>query len=192
MGERRAGDTDYGGIDSYVVKLDSSGGHQWSTYLGGYADVFGGIAVDSSGNCYVTGLTQLSAWVNGGGDTSYAGGDGFVVKLDTSGGHQWSTYLGGSSLDKSYGIAVDSSGNCYATGRTGSSDWVSGGWDTTLDGSSDGFVVKIADTGVGSLQVTLSPPGAVAAGAQWRRRFTTTWLNSGGYRICCTSWRVGH
>ena len=173
-------DTAYSGIDSYVVKLDTSGAHQWSTYLGGLNGNVGGIAADSSGNCYATGYTSSSGWVSGGGDISHNGGtDSFIVKLDASGAHVWSSYLGGSSTERGYAIAVDSSGNCYATGYTYSSGWVDGGWDTTHNGSYDGYAIKIADTVAGSLQVTLTPPGAIAAGAQWRRRFTTTWLNSG-------------
>src|SRR3990172_12461561 len=51
---------------------------------------------------------------------------------------EWGTSLGGTGGDRGYGIAVDSSGNVYATGYTNSSGWVIGGWDTTLDGSYDG------------------------------------------------------
>ncbi len=60
----------------------------------------------------------------------------------------WSTYLGGGGEEQGRGIAVDSSGNCYATGDTLSSGWVSGGWDTTRDGASrDAYVVKLSRTG---------------------------------------------
>ena len=60
----------------------------------------------------------------------------------------WSTYLGGSDADKAlFGIAVDGSGNALVTGRTYSSGWVSGGWDTSLGGDSDAFVVKLSPSG---------------------------------------------
>jgi len=53
--------------------------------------------------------------------TSYSGGrDAFVVKLSPSGAHLWSTYLGGTGSDNGYGLAVDSTGNCYVTGSTAS------------------------------------------------------------------------
>ena len=141
-------DTTFEGTsDGYVVKLDASGAHQWSTYLGGSGSEDGrGIAADLSGNCYATGVTASSGWVSGGGDTSLNdNGDGYVVKMDTSGAHQWSSYLGGSGNDYAYGVGVDSSGNCYVTGYTQSLDWVDGGWDTSLGGARDGFVVKISD-----------------------------------------------
>jgi len=176
-----------GSYDGYIVKLGEAGAHVWSTYLGGASyDCCYGIAVYGSGNVYATGRTYSSGWVSGGWDTTYGGGgytDGYVVKLTTGGAHVWSTYLGGASEDYGYGIAVDGSGNIYATGRTSSSDWVSGGWDTTYDGGGDGFILKIRD-GVpaptfGAIEVTLSPQGAVSAGARWRRAGTAAWLASG-------------
>jgi len=130
-------DTSYnGGIygDGYVVKLDTAGAHLWSTYLGGTDNDAGqGIALDLSDNMYVTGFSASSGWVSEGWDTISNGlNDGYVVKLDTEGAHLWSTYLGGEDYDEGYGIAVDLTGNAYATGRTWSSGWVSKGWDTTF------------------------------------------------------------
>ena len=60
----------------------------------------------------MTGRTHSSGWVLGGWDTSYGGWyDAFVVKLSASGGHLWSSYLGGSNWDEGNGIAVDAVGN---------------------------------------------------------------------------------
>jgi hypothetical protein len=71
-------------------------------------------------------------WVSGGFDTTHNGADdAFVAKLSPSVAHLWSAYLGGSSMDDGYGIAVDGSGNIVVTGFTYSSGWVSGGFDTT-------------------------------------------------------------
>jgi hypothetical protein len=111
-----------------------------------------GIAVDSSGNAYVTGFTESSGWTSGGFNPVYNGGpkDAFVVKLSSSGAHVWSTYLGGGGSDVGYGIAVSSSGNVYVTGNTNSSGWTSGGFDTTYNGgygSGDAFVVKLSSSG---------------------------------------------
>ena len=138
-----------GGGDSFVVKLSAAGGHIWSTYLGGSSTDYGyGIAVDADGYTLVTGYTNSSDWVSGGWSTDYRGqGDGFVVKLDAVGGHVWSTYLGGSSTDYGYGIAVDSSGNALVAGYTGSNDWISSGLDTSYGGAYDGFVVKLSTAG---------------------------------------------
>ena len=144
-------DTSFGGgsYDGFVVKLSSGGSHLWSSYLGGSGNDYGlGIATDAGGNALVTGYTESSGWVSGGWDTNYGGGsDGFVVKLSSGGSHLWSSYLGGSGNDYGLGIATDAGGNALVTGYTESSGWVSGGWDTSLGGSTDGFVVKLSSGG---------------------------------------------
>ncbi|HUU85066.1 MAG TPA: SBBP repeat-containing protein [Phycisphaerae bacterium] len=139
-----------GDSDAFVVKLFPTGGHVWSSYLGGSGDDNGyGIAVDSSGNALVTGTTNSSGWVLGGFDTSYnGGGDAFVVKLGPAGNHLWSTYLGGNSEERGNGIAVDAAGNALVTGETWSSGWVSGGFDVTFGGDCyDPFVAKLSPIG---------------------------------------------
>ena len=84
----------------------------WLATLGGTGDDYGrGIAVDSSGNVYVTGYTTSDG--AGGADIS-------ISKYNTSGVIQWQRTLGGTGIDYGYGIAVDSSGNVYVTGHTGS------------------------------------------------------------------------
>ncbi len=147
-----------GGQDGFVVKLSSSGAHVWSTYVGGDGrwDAASGIAVDGSGDIYVSGRTDSSGWTSGGFDTTHNGGtlDAFVVKLSSAGAHVWSTYLGGGGSDGGSGIAVDTSGNVCVTGATNSSGWTSGGFDTTYDGGTDGFVARL--TGV--LDTTLPSP----------------------------------
>ncbi|MBN1909699.1 MAG: SBBP repeat-containing protein [Pirellulales bacterium] len=146
-------DTSYGDGhgDGFVAKLSTDGAFLWSTYLGGSGQDDGhAIAVDESGNVLVTGETgSSSVWVSGGYDTSYGGGgrDAFAVKLGPDGAHLWSTYLGGSSIDYCRGIAVDTSGNALLTGWTFTSGWMSGGYDTSLDGGSDAFVVKLSPEG---------------------------------------------
>ena len=59
----------------------------------------------------------------------------------------WSTYLGGTAYDYGYGIAVDGSGNVLLAGATGSSGWISGGFDTSRDGDFDAFVAKLSSAG---------------------------------------------
>ncbi len=135
-----------GNGDGFVVKLSHSGNHLWSTYLGGSdEDYCVSIAVDAVGNALVTGSTDSSGWVSGGGDPTHNGSvDGFVVKLSHSGNHLWSTYLGGSDEDYGVGIAVDITGSVLAAGYTTSPDWISSGFDETYDGNNDAFVAKIA------------------------------------------------
>ncbi|GIV30603.1 MAG: hypothetical protein KatS3mg028_1669 [Bacteroidia bacterium] len=81
-----------------------------------------GIAVDGSGNAYVTGLTNSTNYdiTAGAFQTTHGGGtysDVFVTKLNSTGtALVYSTYLGGSGADEGLGIAVDGSGNAYVTG----------------------------------------------------------------------------
>ncbi len=101
----------------------------YSTYLGGSNIDYGyGIAVDSSGNAYVTGQTYSTDFptMNPLPEATCAGScsNAFVAKLNAAGSALvYSTYLGGSNYDYGYGIAVDSSGNAYVTGDTGSTDF---------------------------------------------------------------------
>ena len=98
----------------------------YSTYLGGTgADGADGIAVDSSGNVYVTGTTYSPASLGGefprvnAYQTVRRGNyDAFVTKISPSGTLLYSTYLGGDHLDNGYDIAVDFTGNAYVTGLT--------------------------------------------------------------------------
>jgi hypothetical protein len=122
-----------GGMDGFVTKLGPTGNTlSYSTFLGGNRkDTGGGIAVDSSGNAYVTGSTNSTDFPTespyqgtyaGGSDESP--GDAFVTKLGPSGTTlSYSTYLGGSSADHGVGIVVDSSGNVYVTGYSFSTDF---------------------------------------------------------------------
>jgi beta-propeller repeat-containing protein len=144
------------GSEAFLTKVDASGSTlAWSSYLGGsHPDVGYGVAVDGSGNVYVTGSTTSSDFpVSGGFDTSYGGlglEDAFVTKVDASGSTlAWSSYLGGSDYDEGYGIAIDGSGNVYVTGSTKSSDFpASGGVDTSHGGGVyDAFVTKVDASG---------------------------------------------
>lgn len=139
-----------GGLDGFVVKLNTTGGHVWSTYIGGTDLDHGmGIATDSGGNIYTAGFTRSPGWVGGGWQTVYGGGsyDAFLLKMDSAGSHQWSTYLGGSGTDECEAVAVTADGNCYVVGETTSSGWVTNGWDTTFGDDWDGFAAKLDSDG---------------------------------------------
>ena len=116
--------------------------------------------MDSAGNAYVTGFTvvnRLSDYARCLPDESSrsGGGDAFVTKLNPTGSALvYSTYLGGSGNDDGYGIAVDSAGNAYVTGATGSTDFPTtpGAFQTTCNGGNycakyDAFVSKLNPTG---------------------------------------------
>jgi hypothetical protein len=107
--------------DFFVTKFDPAGSPMYSTYQGG-SDVETGraIAVDSSGNAYVTGSTLSTDFPTLNARQSAHGGwyDAFVAKFDSAGRLVYSTYFGGASLDDGNGIAVSSAGNAYIVGRT--------------------------------------------------------------------------
>jgi len=122
----------------------------YSTYLGGSGEDAGfWIAVDLSGNAYVTGITaSLNFPTKNPLQPTFGGGevDIIVTKINACGsGLVYSTYLGGSGADFGIGIDVDSYGNAYVTGITDSLNFptknalqpVFGG------GVSDAFVTKI-------------------------------------------------
>jgi hypothetical protein len=153
--------------DAFVTKFNAAGSALvYSTYLGGSgADYAQGIAVDSSGNAYVTGTTLSSDFptVNplqatcdspptfGGGCNNAS--DAFVAKLNASGSALvYSTYLGGTGYDWGQGIAVDYFGSAYVTGYTQSSDFpTTTSFQPTSDCSDcfNAFVSKLNPAGNG-------------------------------------------
>jgi hypothetical protein len=139
--------------DLFVAKLPPTGSSlTWSTLLGGDKDDYvNTIAVDGSGNVYVGGSTMSTNFptTNGFNTTRSGSFDGFVTKIAASGASiLWSTLVGGSADDMVWGLAVDSTGNVYVTGTTSSADFpVPGGFDMTLGGALDAFVMKINSAG---------------------------------------------
>ncbi len=143
------------GIDAFILKLNSDGSVlQYSTYIGGNSqDYCYGIAVDSIGNAFITGITYSLDFPTtpSANDTSYNGaGDIIIFKLNQTGSKPvYSTYIGGSWDDVGWDIALDSLGNAYVTGRTLSSDFpvTPGANDSSYNGGYDGFMVKLNQTG---------------------------------------------
>ncbi len=137
--------------EAFVTKLSSAGTVLYSTYLGGIgADQAMGIAVDASGQAYVTGLTGSSNFPTTAGafQVTLSGiQDAFVTKLNSAGsGLVYSTYHGGIGNDQGRGIGLDASGNAYVTGLTRSADFPTsaGAFDAALSGTFDVFVTKIS------------------------------------------------
>jgi uncharacterized protein (TIGR03437 family) len=117
--------------DAFIAKFTPAGVLVYVTYLGGSADDLAtGMAVDGSGNAYITGYTNspnfpvttgaLQAAFGGfGGNSCNRLGDAFVAKLNPSGTQLiYSTYLGGSMDDAGAAIAIDAAGNAYVAGTT--------------------------------------------------------------------------
>jgi hypothetical protein len=166
-----------GNYDAFVVKLNADGTQLlYASYLGGKSlDYANSIAVDSSGSAYIAGVTDssdfpMSTTVGGPPAPGYdqsknEEGDAFVVKLNADGTQLlYATYLGGNGLDPAKSIVVDSSGNAYIAGNTGSSNFP---MSTTVGGPTapgyhqskneegdDAFVVKLNADGTQLLYAT--------------------------------------
>jgi hypothetical protein len=123
----------------------------YSTYLGGSgSDQAYALAVDASGNAYVTGTTTSPDFPHGG--SAFTGAsDAFVSKLDHTGSRLlYSTYIGGSGDTTGWSIAVDSAGDAYVGGDTTATDFpVLNGFGAVNAGGVDGFVARISTTGAG-------------------------------------------
>jgi len=154
----------FNSLDGYVTKLNPSGALVYSTFVGGTRyDGIAAIDVDTSGNAYIAGdtLSYDFPTVNAIKPSPLTTADGFVAKLNASGSALvYSTLLGGntgpSPNDTPQGIAVDSAGNAYVTGMTGSPDFPTvNAAQATLDPTlcatntrcGDAFVTKINAAG---------------------------------------------
>ncbi|MCP4691897.1 MAG: hypothetical protein GY859_27885, partial [Desulfobacterales bacterium] len=150
------GATGYAGLeDAFVAKYDVNGFLLWNTFLGGASDDRGeAIALDESGNVYVTGYSKAS-W--GSPTNPHAGlKDVFVAKLNNDGDRQWHTFLGSASDDSAGAIAVIDSNDVYVVGDSDAH------WGTNAicvmysscahQGGSDAFVAKLSSADNGELQ----------------------------------------
>jgi len=173
-----------GSENAFVAKIKPAG-LIFSTYLGGaQSDQGKGIALDSSGNIYLTGTTtsadfptanapSLLATADGGGCTnpsSPCNGDAFVTKIDPTGSAIiFSTFLGGSAADYGNAIAVDilSPTGVYVTGQTASSAFpvVPGGVPpNALQGTTDAFVSKFSNLLFPAVALS---PSSLSFGTSW-------------------------
>jgi uncharacterized repeat protein (TIGR01451 family) len=143
--------------DLFVTKLTRDGtAIEYSTYIGGTGtDIGNGIAIDGSGNAYLTGATTsadfptVSAIQPVFRSNQTFDPDVFVAKLSSTGSELvYSTYLGGAGEDRGTGIAVDSQGSAYLTGGTSSADFPTASpLQPAAGGSVDAFVAKLMPDG---------------------------------------------
>jgi uncharacterized repeat protein (TIGR03803 family) len=162
-----------GGVyDEFVTKFNSSGsGLVYSTYIGGKADDTAiAIKVDSSGNAYVAGYslsTNFPTTPNAFQPTSGGNWDATVLELNSAGsGLIYSSYLGGSGLDNSTSIALDSSGNVYVTGSEASTNFpiTSNAFQATYGGGSDdAYLAVISAVTTYPLTVSVTGTGTVTS-----------------------------
>lgn len=147
-----------GGLDAFIVKFNSAGIRQWATYYGDYGSDCGyACSTDGSGNVYLAGNSQwsgtaiatLSSHQSAHGGGNY---DAFLVKFNSSGARQWSTYYGGAGEDHGYGCSTDVAGNVYLSGSTSSSltaiSTLGSHQSNFGGGTADAFLVKFNSLGI--------------------------------------------
>lgn len=158
----------YGKTGAWVLKLSGLDGHQiYATALGTNPDTdtapnsARAIAVDNSGQAYITGVSAGGLITTPGAFSSAVIGakDAFVIKLDIPASHfLYGTYLGGKGDDQGLAIAIDSGGAAYVTGSTTSGDLPvinplldsAGNAETALLGPQDAFVARVNPSGSAS------------------------------------------
>lgn len=200
-----------GGEDIFVASFDADGRLRWvESYGEANNDGGNGIAVDTSGNVYVTGVFRDTVDFGGGDRTSAGESDIFVASYGSDGGYRWSHRFGDSDGDKANGIAVDSSGNVYVTGffhgtvNFGDEDQISEGeidvfvasfdtdgahrWSNSYGGIyfDRGIGIALSSTGdvfvTGAFEDTVSFGGIDQISTGYNDIFVAAYDNDGGYR----------
>jgi Calx-beta domain-containing protein/beta-propeller repeat-containing protein/uncharacterized protein DUF4214 len=143
--------------DIFVLKVNAAGDALvYSTYLGGsLRDACEDLAIDSAGNAYVTGDTESNNFPTVNAFQGTNGGtvllqDAYVTKINAAGSALvFSTYLGGTGGEVGFGIAVDSAGNVYVAGATGSNNTfpTANALQCARAGSADVFATKFNAAG---------------------------------------------
>jgi Beta-propeller repeat len=156
------------GFEVFVTKIASAGSVVYTTYFGGAGsgiDEGHSIAVDASGRAYVTGYTTSTDFpIVNGFQKNFAGAqDAYLVRLSSGGDMiEFSSYLGGSSSDRGYGIAVDAMGNAFIAGSTFSSQnfpTLNAFQSKFGGGRGDAFLTKISATGTIAFSTFLGGTG---------------------------------
>ncbi|MGA8762510.1 MAG: SBBP repeat-containing protein, partial [Candidatus Sulfotelmatobacter sp.] len=157
-----------GGDDGYIAKINSTGtAYSLLSYIGGSnGDLATGVALDGSGNIYVSGLTVSTDLPSTPGvvqplcgtDGSCNSGfdDSFVVAIQANLlNYKYVTYYGGSNLDDAFWITADATGDAFITGTTASSDFPTvSAFQSGLAGAQNAFVVELNPTGTAATYST--------------------------------------
>ena len=158
--------------DTFVTKLNPSGNALlYSTFLGqngvNAADGGQGIAVDFTGQAYITGFDYSGGLPVNGFANHSAGCDGYVAKLNPNGSSiVYATYFGGDSCNLGWNIAIDQNQNAFVSGETVSTNFPTtpGAFDTTCgtDGQcNDVGPGRIADFFITKVDTKLTGPASL-------------------------------
>jgi hypothetical protein len=142
--------TSAGGPDIFIAKYDASGNYIYAISMGGASlDQAGSMAIDGSGNVFITGFFMDTADFDPGAGTAYLTSAGFndifIAKYDAAGNYVYAKSMGGTSRDEGISIDIDSSGNAYITGsfsETVDFDPGAGTANLTSAGGGDIFIAK--------------------------------------------------
>lgn len=145
-----------GGTDGYLLSFDESGSRLFATYYGGQADDrAASVCNDKDGNIILTGYTQSNTGIatTGSQQPSLAGSqDAYLAKFSANGTLLWSTYCGGTSVDRGAAVTCDSSGGIYLGGVTLSNTAMAtaGSYQQGYAGGAngDGFIIRYAPSGI--------------------------------------------
>jgi hypothetical protein len=158
-----------GSPQAFVMKLAPSGTVVYASYLGTGGDTARDVAVDAAGVAYVTGYTYSATFPTRNAFQAQGAGsyDGFVSAVNPQGtALLYSTYLGGTQQDFAEGIAVDTAGSAYVTGRTLSWDFpLADPFQPQMNSGEDAFVTKLAPDGSSLVYSTFLGGGTVGSGS---------------------------
>ena len=110
----KLGDTQFGGTDAFVCKLNTTGTVSWIRQFGtSGTDMGNAIKLDASGNIFVAGITTGKLGTN-----QFRGQDNFLSKFDPNGQMLWTRQWGTTSDDTASGMTLDQAGNVFVVGYT--------------------------------------------------------------------------
>jgi len=141
--------TSGGAWDAFLAKFDGGGNRLWGTYFGGGQDDRANlVTVDNNNNIYLTGETRSPNNIayNNFHMGAFQGGtwDAFLSKFDPNGTIVWSSYIGGTAEDRSFGVEYDGAQHVVITGHTYSNTGFStaGAYQLANNGGGDGFICR--------------------------------------------------
>lgn len=113
--------TSSGNYDIFFAKYDNNGNYIWAKKIGSTGADYGyGIAVDGTGNVFITGNFQNTADFDPGATTinltSAGGNDIYFGKYDSNGNYLWANRIGNTGDDRGANVVLDASGNAHITG----------------------------------------------------------------------------